>query len=611
MKTISFIIILVLSLLNTSHVWAKGEKDCDNRFVTLVNPVRSRDLWTDKSLNPLKEQYSLIKRHGFSATWLMQYDVLTDQELLDEINEFDSNQEKGVFLEISPILAEQARVIYPYDAAWFDPNAVFLSGYTQSERRKLIDEFFEKFKSVFGYYPKSVGAWWIDSYSLNYMRNKYDIAAALIVADQKITDNYGVWGAWWGMPYYPSKANILTPTSSLLNKQDVLIIQWAQRDPDLAVGKGPAYSNYSLQANDYIRQGKDTDYFKNLVNIYLDCKNPIGQVTVGLETGIESVGYIDEYGNQLKYLSSIPNLNFATMRQFTDKFYKVFPEFPKQFEVKSGSSKWIMTTDSRGNSQLGEYIKYQPEIAFNDFFIADKGNFLDRNLDKLSSKTELSYFPYFIIVIFLYGVLALFKKTFKLWVIATLFAFGSFGLILKSNYQFGWQVFYGFLIPYLIPAQIILILVSYIIIWLLSGSTILNKNRLTLWFIPLSFGLDFIIQAFRFSFIFGKYYFGVALDPLRFFGFSFTTPFNVEIVSRNFSPAVSSALLRFDFNKIWDNLYLSLIVYPLLHILLGLGGGYLIAKLPTKFSRILIGALIILTGMQLLNVFQADPRLVQ
>ena len=105
-----------------------------------------------------------------------------------------------------------------------------------------------------------------------------------------------------------------------------------------------------------------------------------------------------------------------------------------------------------------------------------------------------------------------------------------------------------------------------------------------MWFIPLSFGLDFIIQAFRFSFIFGKYYFGVALDPLRFFGFSFTTPFNLEVVNQDFSSAVSSALLRFDFNKIWDNLYLSLIAYPLLHILLGLGGGYLIANHIKLFS---------------------------
>lgn len=580
---------------------AENRNICDNRFVTLVNPVRGRDLWTDKTVKPLNNQYNLVKEYNFPATWLLQYNVLLDKELLSEIDKFDQKQEKGVFLEVSSDLAEAARVIYPHSTPWFSPRAVFLSGYTQSDRRQLIDKLFSEFKLKFGFSPKSVGAWWIDSYSLNYMKEKYDIKGALIVADQKTTDNYGVWGQWWGVPYYPAKANILTPASSLNNKLDVAIIQWAQRDPLAAYGEGPAISNYSMQANDYIRQGKDTKYFSGLTSVYLDCKNPVGQVTVGLETGIESVGYLNEYENQLKYLSGVSNIKFVTMGQFADAFAKVFPNFPEQFTLDQN---WILKTGSRTNIKLGDAIKYRQDIAFSDFFIADHGNFLNRNLQYLS-RSKLVYFPYFILVITATGIFFFYKKLFNLWITGTLFAVFSFGLILRSNYSMGWQIFYGPAVPFLLFFQIAVAMISYLVIWLLT------KAKLILWFIPLSFGLDFFVQSLRFSYFGGKYYFLFSIDSLRFIGLSFSEPFNLRVVNQDFSSVISSALLRFDFAKIWDNLYLSLIVYPLLHVLLAVFLGYLFVKLPPSVRKIFVVLLIVLAILQFISIFQADPRLVQ
>lgn len=609
-KLLTAVLLIIITLFNTPSIFAQ-EIECDNRYLTMVNPVRSRDLWIDKTVNPLKNQYELIRKYNFPATWLLQYDVLSDKDLIDEINTLEQSQEIGVFLEVSKRYADDARVIYPHAVPWFSPRAVFLSGYSKSDRRKLIDKLFKGFKLKFGFYPKAVGAWWIDSYSLEFMKDKYDISVAMIVADQKTTDNYGVWGQWWGVPYFPSKANILTPASSLDNKENVVIIQWAQRDPDLAYGEGPKFSNYSLQANDYIRQGKNTKYFGDLVNVYLNCQNPVGQITVGLETGIESVGYLDEYENQLKYLSVIPKLNVMTMSQFANRFFTIFPQFPEQFLLNHQDSSWSLKTDLRNNSKLGDYIRYQQGIAFKDFFIPDNQDFLDRNLEQLNSKSSLSYFPYFLPVILILGLFLLYKKLFHLWIIGTLFAVSSFGLILKSNYHLGWQVFYGSWVPYLIFTQVILVLVSYLLIWLLYNLKFIKNNRLILWFIPLSFGLDFIIQALRISYISGKYYFGFTLDNLRFVGFSFSQPFSLEFINKDFPSFLVVALLKFDFTKIWNSLYLQLLIYPLVHILLAIVAGYFIIKLPYRIRKILIGVFIILTALHLVNIFQADPRLVQ
>lgn len=609
MRTFLGCILLSILILFNSKIVIAQEKpsSCDNRFATLVNPVRGRNLWKDKTVKSLQDQYALAGKYNVPITWLLQYDILEDQDVLSEISKFNSLQEMGVFLEVSENYSEDARVVYPHSVPWFSPQAVFLSGYSQSDRHKLIDKLFSEFKIQFGSYPKSVGAWWIDSYSLNYMKDKYNIKAAMIVADQKTTDNYGVWGQWWGSPYYPSRANILTPASTLENKQNVVIIQWAQRDPKLAYGEGWVYSNYSLQANDYIRQGKDTKYFASLVDVFLDCRNLVGQITIGLETGIESVGYIDEYGNQLKYLSGIPNLNFVTMSQFADKFSKIFPEFPDQAIV---GSNWILKTNSRVNNNLDDNIKYQQDIAFKDFFIADHEDFLNRNLQQLNRSRQL-YFPYFIFIILIAGLLFFYKKVFHLWIVGTLSAVFSFGLILRSHNNLGWQIFYGPIVPFLIFTQIAITIIAYFVIWLLSKAKVFKINKRILWFIPLSFGIDFIIQLLRFSYFGGKYYFLLTFDSLRHIGLFFSQPIDFGFVNQNFPSVISASLLRFDFGKIWDNLYLALAGYPLLHILLAILLGYLYGKLPKRIGLILIGILVTLTIFQLMNIFQADPRLVQ
>jgi len=283
----------------------------EKSLVTLVNPVRSRDLWKDKSLETIREQYKIAEDREIRASWLIQYDVLKDEELLKEIKSFE-DQEIGLFLEVSKKMAEEARVVYPVNKVWYSPEVVFLSAYSRMERIKLIYTAMEDFKLEFGEYPKSVGAWWIDSYSLGFLRDVYGIETVLICADQKTTDNYGIWGQWWSVPYFPSKYNILEPAKSERDKNGVTLIQWAMRDPVEAYkGEGKEFSNHSVQANDYLSLGKDINYFKKLAEIYLgEERNEIRQLTIGLEVGQEGVGNLKELERQVDYLLSRERVNF-------------------------------------------------------------------------------------------------------------------------------------------------------------------------------------------------------------------------------------------------------------------------------------------------------------
>ena len=183
-----------------------------NQFVTIVNPVRiSR--YTKNSVESFKAQYQVVKENNFSATWLFTYDALSDEKLIKEVREVDNNQEFGIFLEVTPEFSKNTGVDYNDTGFWHHATSVFLSGYTQEERKKLIDTVFEKFKENFGYYPKSVGSWWTDAYSLSYIKQKYDVVANLGLADQFSTDGYQVWGQYWSTPYYPSKYHTGVPES--------------------------------------------------------------------------------------------------------------------------------------------------------------------------------------------------------------------------------------------------------------------------------------------------------------------------------------------------------------------------------------------------------------
>ncbi len=613
MKILSFLFVFCLFLLLSSKSLASNiNTNCGDRYLTLVNPIRGRELWSDKSLKPLKDQYAAVSSYGLPATWLVQYDVLTDEELKNYLKQFNNQQELGLFLEVSKMLAGQAKVIYPYDATWYSPRSVFLSAYSQSERKTLIDTLFNKFKMQFGYYPKSVGAWWIDSYSLNYIKQKYHIKTAMIVADQQTTDNYGVWGQWWGVPYYPSKANLLTPASNLKNKQDVVIIQWAQREPDLAYGKGTSSSNFSVQANDYISLGKDTNYFTGLIKSYLDCQNELGQVTVGMETGMASVDFHPEYLNQLAALKTINNLQAVTMKDFADKFAKVYPSFPEKMMISGQNSQWIMTTKERKNDRLGDAISYNQNLAFADYFLADKSDFLNRILTnkKFSGNAAASYYPYLFFLIVIFGFFSLFRKKLKIWLVFILFLPTCFGLILKSHNQFGWNVYYGPVFSNLFLVQAIVVIASFILIWFL-GKHRQFKEKLWLFLLPLSFGLDLIVEQFRFSFISGQYYLGFALNPLRIIGLSFNLPRQIHFINQEFPAYQASAFLRFNFSRIWDNTWLSFVIYPLVHFLLFLLILWMMLKLPFKINKIMLVILMLTYLLFLLTIFQTNPRLVQ
>lgn len=296
MKVNFFKVIFSLSLFfiffYVPNVFAQEAKQ-----VVLVNPIRGNDFWNHNFslLDTPKKQYELIKKNNFPASWLVRYDGLANKEIQDFLKNLDSSQDVGIFFEITPTLTRDAGVFYNQSSNWHQAKSVLLTGYSPEDRIKLIDTAVGKYKEIFGKNPKSAGAWWIDAYSLGYMKEKYGIEANLDVADQYSTDGYQVWGQYWSTPFYPSKSNALMPAQSKEQKLDIVTMQWATRDPYNGYGNGVFESTYSVQANDYMLHNLDTNYFSKLLGFY-------PQTTVGLENDFSWAEFGNEYASQLQVI---------------------------------------------------------------------------------------------------------------------------------------------------------------------------------------------------------------------------------------------------------------------------------------------------------------------
>jgi len=306
----------------------------DNSFITIVNPVRVSE-YTKSPVDSLKAEYQQIQIRNLPATWLLTYDAIMDESILQALKVMDDKQELGIFLEVSENFTNNSGVVYNKTNSWHHAKALFLSGYKQGDRKKLIDKVFSEFKDKFGYYPKSVGGWWVDSFSLSHMKEKYGITGVLGISDQFDLDNYQVWGTPFSTPFYPSKIHAGVPGDNS-NKLDIVTFRWAARDPlnGYVSPSGKQASLYSVQ--DYPQVRASDEYFEKLVELYSVSNNnynQFGHVTVGLEADFPPHIYDAVLANRLDQVKKLEQqgVTFLTMEQFSHWYRQEFKRTPPHY----------------------------------------------------------------------------------------------------------------------------------------------------------------------------------------------------------------------------------------------------------------------------------------
>ena len=205
-------------------------------FIRMSHQEPSEFLQAD--FDTLAKQIRILKQYGLPSTYALKYDALMHpkyQELL--LTEADANDEIGAWWEISEPLCKKAGVSFRgQESEVFDErvNSAYSVGYTVEERKLLVDAYMEDFRTIFGYYPKTIGSWILDNVTISYAQEKYGIIGAAICRDQMGTDGFTLWGGMLNGAYFPSKDNLYLPSQTIAETLPVATFRMLGADPILS-----------------------------------------------------------------------------------------------------------------------------------------------------------------------------------------------------------------------------------------------------------------------------------------------------------------------------------------------------------------------------------------
>ena len=126
---------------------------------------------------PLQKQMELVLQHRLPTTWLLQFDAMVSGPFVEFLKaNMAKDHEVGIWFEMNEMHCKAAGVDwrgrpgYEWDHY---PSVAFTIGYTAEERIKLADTFMREFMKIWGYYPKSVASWNLDSITIAHLSEHY------------------------------------------------------------------------------------------------------------------------------------------------------------------------------------------------------------------------------------------------------------------------------------------------------------------------------------------------------------------------------------------------------------------------------------------------------
>lgn len=259
--------------------------------VNIVNFIRGWDNRVKFSLTePVEEQVKLAEKFPhLPITFLYQYDALIQPEFVALTKDCKAETEIGIWIEMSRPLIEAAGLQWRgrEGLEWDWHSGVDMTvGYTIEERKKIIDEIMRLFREIYGYYPKTAGSWVLDAPSVQYMKEKYDIDAALICKEQWGTDGYSLWGGYYSGGYYPCRNNILCPAQSASEQIDVPVFRMLGCDPIGQYMNGIGRERQAVESMEpvYGCSGDDPNWVKwFLKETFKDTNHGVNYCQVGQE----------------------------------------------------------------------------------------------------------------------------------------------------------------------------------------------------------------------------------------------------------------------------------------------------------------------------------------
>jgi hypothetical protein len=304
----------------------------------------------DESLEIFKFQQASAHKYGLKTTIQITYASLFSDEIVRLAKEDHEKYGDEIGLSLLGLPCKEFKAKYKTEdfCIWM---------FSDEQKREIIDDVFAMFYEKFGFYPKSTGSYFLDAYSINYIKEKYPTVKCAIAtcweegpkAFHTCNNSWYTFmdGGCWN-PWIPSKINSHCPAMNEADDSGIVAIPHLSRDL-LACFDGNG-SNFGTHPQNVLRGMIYYDdnghieypYLYNLVDQY----KHLGKYNDGYAYNMMFVGpgwlnkngrwecpyelLAQSYDDGMKYyglLKSKGELIDMTMAEFADFYREIHPNY--------------------------------------------------------------------------------------------------------------------------------------------------------------------------------------------------------------------------------------------------------------------------------------------
>ena len=186
----------------------------------------------DESLNIFLFQQESAHKNGLKTTIQITYASLFSSEIIKIAKEHHEKYGDEIGLSLLGLPCKEFKAKYKTEdfCIWM---------FSDKQKEEIIDDVFGKFYDAFGFYPESTGSYFLDSYTINYIKKRYpSVKCAIATCWEEGPKAYHTcnnsWytfmdGGPWN-PWIPSKVNSHCPAMNKDDDSGIVAIPHLSRD---------------------------------------------------------------------------------------------------------------------------------------------------------------------------------------------------------------------------------------------------------------------------------------------------------------------------------------------------------------------------------------------
>ncbi|MBQ5834275.1 MAG: hypothetical protein IIW36_05615 [Clostridia bacterium] len=304
----------------------------------------------DESLDIFRFQQDCAHKYGLKTTIQITYASLFSDMIIDLAREEHEKYGDEIGLSLLGLPCPEFKEKYQTEdfCIWM---------FDEARKREIVDDVFGKFHERFGFYPESTSSYFLDAYTINYIKEKYpSVKCAVATCWEEGPKAYHTcnnsWytfmdGGPWN-PWIPSKVNSHCPASDAEDDAGIVAIPHLSRDLMACFdGNGSNFGTHPqnvLRGMIYYRDGEEMEYpyLYNLIDQY----RHLEKYNDGFSYNMMFVGpgwlnrrgrweapyelLAKSYDDGMKYYGKLKaegKLVDMTMSEFADYYRKTHPDY--------------------------------------------------------------------------------------------------------------------------------------------------------------------------------------------------------------------------------------------------------------------------------------------